>query len=1265
MSVTQDLGKIMCTPRGEWISGTVYEILDIVSFEGSSFIAKKDVPEGVSISNEEYWMTIAQKGSDGANVQEEMSLPYTSLERVSNYLYKISFDTLPEISESTDPIIGGCSSYVADGKLFRNLDWTYAETAEFIVKTKKFSGMAYINGMNDSELDNEKIKRLPYQVVDGVNESGIMVATHVLYNDWEFAGCGDKNINILNIPFLILNNITTLENFDDQMADYLNNIQIPESLDDMGYLLHFIVSDGVTTYVIEPPEIQNGQYIIIDATSNPKLTNFRWVNRAIVSRSDADIQTRPIGIERFNAMPCNMSDIKFTNAYETPNYLSDFIGERNTTKDSTDDELLDVYDVAREIYLSRTRDGQTWQTMHSITYSSNGMESLFIQEKFDVDLIGKNVDNGSGSGLPDASDLPDGTAMIAAGGEWRMQEGYGYTEGGRVSLLTQDEVDAEFMLFEDASTAAAIIPIKEEVLSEITGIQMGATPPTYDDIIVIANGTEHKLIPHDISELGLGYIYATADFELLSSGASFPFGATLVVIIEYRAALLSNNPDFLGTHTISMYASSEVTHPISPELIPTDPEESNGYFYMDNELTELVSGGEKVTMPDGTINYRYETPGMYENKSVIMPLTHVTFERDENGENVCTLFDYEKGIFFIDPTLGWLVSEAFIAELCIGNEAYIIQPDVSGMASDEDGIVLMMHAKNTSISDDGELILELDIKIVDRESDIVLKTTLDIPEETTISLSINTPTELISEKMLTAIDNNGIFLLSDDTYGELRNIMYMILSNTARDVILTIDGIETTMSPFMNEDSPIPIPVYEDEIGNALDLFNGFLIVPGKQEGDTITVSMRLSDDPVILADNNTATVEFVLTDGGVDADITDVWNSIISSDGVVLPNLFLQNLLIDIDGEQFYAKNVGFMGGEFGPQWMAFRIDNNNQFNPALVFGDLGNGTIAILCADGSIAPGEHTITVGIAEQVNYLTDDEVEISFAYDSDANLNFAYIDDVDKDILHNLTGCLEITLDGDKYYGIIDIDGETAFFACGRFVAGIPVDADDANADFYVAYDGFVDEGWYVVDLESMFTEGTHTLSIKSADFDFRMAPNMPATVHFEQEVQNPKVNITEYLDHDTFVDAIVSGNYIMPHINGERMFFSNVENDMYPILFVSQSMWIKAVNDSEVYLVSDGSVEEADVEIFTKPELDMFDEGFGLPDPTDLPDGTAMIAVNGEWKMQSGYGYKKTGVLNSIENVPFDMAYIPVNEIELMIEDAIESAVGNAIGGEY
>ncbi len=487
------------------------------------------------------------------------SISDIALERVANYLYKVSFNVIPEAPAGLEPNIGACSSYVSNGKLYRNLDWKYSETAEFIVVTKRFKGMAYIDGLNDSNLDHEKIKKLPYQVVDGINENGIMVATHVLYNDWEYAGSGNKNINIMHVPFLILNNITTLEDFNNQMSDYLSNIQIPEALANMGYLLHFIVSDGVTTYVIEPPEDAEGSYIVIDATSNPKLTNFRWVDRAEVDRSDEDMQTRPTGIERFNAMPCDMADIKFTNAYESPDYLSDFIGEADTTKDSTDEELLEVYNTAREIYLERTRDGQTWQTMHSVVYSPNGMEKLFVQENFDADLIG-----GGGSGLPDPSDYPDGTVMVAVNGEWHQQDGYGYKKEGLINLLTQDEVEITFneinpgmYLCEDVMDYA-----KPDIAEMITGIEK---------VNVTIDENEYELLKFE-GESEMETIFATEDFD--PSAGGFP-NATLV----WFGALASTHEDFLGSHTCKITALGLASRKFDRSLVLPE-----GYGYtIENE----------------------------------------------------------------------------------------------------------------------------------------------------------------------------------------------------------------------------------------------------------------------------------------------------------------------------------------------------------------------------------------------------------------------------------------------------------------------------------------------------------------------------------------------------------------------------------------------------------------------------------------------------------------------------------------------------------
>ena len=154
------------------------------------------------------------------------------------------------------------------------------------------------------------------------------------------------------------------------------------------YLIQLLITDGTTTYALIPPTNEGESYELVDATEYPKMTNFRYVARGEVSRYDMDLQERPTGIERFNAMPCALEDLRFTKGYESPDFLSEFIGINETTKDSTDAELEAIYDLARAKYLTRSRNGETWQTMHSVVYGDK-MEELYIQENWDDNIVSR------------------------------------------------------------------------------------------------------------------------------------------------------------------------------------------------------------------------------------------------------------------------------------------------------------------------------------------------------------------------------------------------------------------------------------------------------------------------------------------------------------------------------------------------------------------------------------------------------------------------------------------------------------------------------------------------------------------------------------------------------------------------------------------------------------------------------------------------------------------------------------------------------------
>lgn len=62
---TTVLGKVTVTPKGAWSNSTAYTQLDIVSNNGSSYLAIQNVPSGTALSNTSYWLCLAQKGDKG------------------------------------------------------------------------------------------------------------------------------------------------------------------------------------------------------------------------------------------------------------------------------------------------------------------------------------------------------------------------------------------------------------------------------------------------------------------------------------------------------------------------------------------------------------------------------------------------------------------------------------------------------------------------------------------------------------------------------------------------------------------------------------------------------------------------------------------------------------------------------------------------------------------------------------------------------------------------------------------------------------------------------------------------------------------------------------------------------------------------------------------------------------------------------------------------------------------------------------------------
>ena len=61
---TKILGKVAITPKGEYNSATTYQDLDLITYQGNSYLALKETTGNLPTNNE-YWQLIAEKGKDG------------------------------------------------------------------------------------------------------------------------------------------------------------------------------------------------------------------------------------------------------------------------------------------------------------------------------------------------------------------------------------------------------------------------------------------------------------------------------------------------------------------------------------------------------------------------------------------------------------------------------------------------------------------------------------------------------------------------------------------------------------------------------------------------------------------------------------------------------------------------------------------------------------------------------------------------------------------------------------------------------------------------------------------------------------------------------------------------------------------------------------------------------------------------------------------------------------------------------------------------
>ena len=146
-----DLGKISCTPRGEWVNSEEYDVLDIVRYSGAAYISLSKPPAGTLPTNITYWMKLVKDGT-GATIDTAMSS--TSENPVQNKVITEALNRkLSEVPTMSDTVKGGAK--VGDGlqmtgdvlSVESENDWELIETingAEAVIeRTSEPDGTIY------------------------------------------------------------------------------------------------------------------------------------------------------------------------------------------------------------------------------------------------------------------------------------------------------------------------------------------------------------------------------------------------------------------------------------------------------------------------------------------------------------------------------------------------------------------------------------------------------------------------------------------------------------------------------------------------------------------------------------------------------------------------------------------------------------------------------------------------------------------------------------------------------------------------------------------------------------------------------------------------------------------------------------------------------------------------------------------------------------------------------------------------------------------
>lgn len=307
------------------------------------------------------FVNIDVEGSEGGSKDPNSVGAFDGMTKINDYLYSISYsnidykDAIKHFESLTSENSGACSFIREGNKIGRNFDWTINNQVEFLVKTQNtgkhysVTGIVSIEGITTNNIDeySEDFKYLPFRLLDGINERGLVCSVNQLpqsYKTISKDGTAPSEELKETISMFMLTRYV-LDNFDSALvaADYIKKyVKVMPILDKSGNALdfHYCIADKDNTVYLY---FENAETKYEEKANNKfVMTNFRLADTSLIdghySVTDSNIEEFGQGIERANSLIDNfdLDEVVFTKAYTTTDRLTDFAGIEGATISNTD-----------------------------------------------------------------------------------------------------------------------------------------------------------------------------------------------------------------------------------------------------------------------------------------------------------------------------------------------------------------------------------------------------------------------------------------------------------------------------------------------------------------------------------------------------------------------------------------------------------------------------------------------------------------------------------------------------------------------------------------------------------------------------------------------------------------------------------------------------------------------------------------------------------------------------------------------------------------